>query len=71
MDRTKKLLLNIGGIAIVSMIGAILMMGFDMGGTRWLKFLLYLVFFASISSPAVFSSRFSCSSLFRRLSKRS
>jgi hypothetical protein len=71
MDRTKKLLLNIGSIAIVSIIGAIMMMGVDTDGTRWLKFLLYFGFFASISSPAVFSSSFSCSSVLRRISKRS
>ena len=70
MDRTKKIVLNTGGIAIVSIIGAILMMGIDMGGTGLLKFLLYVIFFASLSSPAVRSSGFSCSSLFRRLSKR-
>jgi hypothetical protein len=71
MDRTKKLLLNIVGIATISILGAILMMGLDTGGTRWLKFLLYAIFFASISSPAVFSSSYSCSALLRRTRKRS
>jgi len=47
------------------------MMGVDLGGTRWLKFILYVVFFASISSPAVFSSRYSCSGMLRGLRKRS
>ena len=71
MHNTKRLLINIGGILAVSIIGAILMMGVDPGGTRWLKFILYAIFFASISSPAVFSSRYSCSGMLRRLRKRS
>jgi len=71
MDNTKRLLINIGGILGFSIIGAILMMGVDLGGTRWLKFILYVIFFASISSPAVFSSRYSCSGMLRRLRKRS
>ena len=71
MNNTKKLLVNIGGILVVSIIGAILMIGVDLGGTRWLKFILYVVFFASISSPAIFSSRYSCSPMLRRLRKRS
>jgi hypothetical protein len=71
MDNTKRLLVNIGGILVVSIIGAILVNGVDPGGTRWLKFILYVVFFAFISSPAVFSSRYSCSTMLRRLRKRS
>jgi hypothetical protein len=71
MHNTKRPLINIGGILAVSIIGAILMMGVDLGGTRWLKFILYVIFFASISSPAVFSSRHSCSGMLRRLRKRS
>ena len=71
MDNTKRLLVNIGGILVVSIIGAMLMIGVDPGGTRWLKFILYVVFFASISSPAVFSSSYSCSAMLRRLRKRS
>jgi hypothetical protein len=71
MDKMKRLLINIGGILAVSIIGAILMTGVDLGGTRWLKFILYVIFFASISSPAVFSSRYSCSGMLRRLRKRS
>ena len=71
MDNTKRLFVNIGGILGVSIIGAILVNGVDSGGTRWLKFLLYVVFFASISSLTVFSSRYSCSTMLRRLRKRS
>jgi len=71
MNNRNRLLINIAGVFVVSIIGAILMMGLDLGGTRWLKFLLYVFFFASISSPAVFSSRYSCSVTLRRLRKRS
>lgn len=71
MYNTKKLLVNIAGVLAVSIIGAILMIGVDLGGTRWLKFVLYLFFFASITSPAVFSSHYSCSSMLRRLRRRS
>jgi hypothetical protein len=69
MDR-KKLLTNIGGILAVSFIGAILMMGVDVDGTRWLKFIVYVLLFASISSPALLSSRSSCSAMLRRLRKQ-
>jgi hypothetical protein len=61
MDNTKKLLINIGGVLVFSVIGALLVMAVDPGGTRWLKFILYLVFFASFSSLAVRSSSYSCS----------
>ncbi|MEK6299527.1 MAG: hypothetical protein AABO41_02300 [Acidobacteriota bacterium] len=71
MDNKKRLLKNAGGILAFAIIGAMLMMGVDLGGTRWLKFILYVVFCASISSPAVFSSRYSCSGMLRRLRKRS
>jgi hypothetical protein len=71
VDNRKRFLVNIAGILAFSIIGAILMMGVDLGGTRWLKFILYVLFFASISSPAIFSSHYSCSSMLRRLRKRS
>ena len=69
MDNTKRLLVNIARVLAVSIIGAILMMVVDPGGTRWLKFILYVFFFATIS-PAIFSSFPSCSSMLR-LRKRS
>ena len=71
MDNTKRKLVNIACTAAVSIIGAMLMMGLDGGGTRWLKFIVYVMFFASISSPAFFSSHLSCSAMFSRLRKRS
>lgn len=71
MDNKNRLLTNIVGVLLVSVFGAMLMIGLDPGGTRWLKFILYVIFFASISSPAIFSSRNSCSIVLRRLRKRS
>jgi hypothetical protein len=71
MDNTKKLLIKIGGVLFFSIIGALLVMAVDPGGTRWLKFILYLVFFASFSSLAVRSSSYSCSGMLRTLRKRS
>ncbi len=71
MDNTKRLVVNIVGILGASIIGAILTMGIDLGGTRWLKFILYVVFFGAISSPALISSRHSCSEMLRRLRNRS
>lgn len=69
MENRKRLFINIAGVLVISIIGALLTIGLDVGGTRWLKFLLYLAFFASISSSAVFSSRLSCSGMLRRLRK--
>ena len=71
MKNAKRFAVNVAGALLVTVIGAILMMGLDLGGTRWLKFILYVLFFASISSPAVFSSRYSCSLVMHRLRKRS
>jgi len=71
MKNAKRFAVNVAGVLLVSIIGAILMMGLDLGGPRWLKFILYVLFFVSISSPAVFSSRYSCSLVMRRLRKRS
>jgi len=69
VDKAKRLFINVTGILVFSIIGALLTMGLDLGGTRWLKFMLYVAFFASISSPAIFSSRLSCSGMLRRLRK--
>lgn len=65
MENRKKPV-TIAGVLTVSSIGAVMMMGVDLEGTRWLKFVLYLLFLASISIPAVFSSSFSYSSMLRR-----
>jgi hypothetical protein len=69
MYDTKHLTVTAAVVLAASIIGAILMMGVDLGGTRWLKFILYVLFFATISSPAVFSSQTRCSSMLRCLRK--
>jgi hypothetical protein len=69
MDNRKRPIINIAGVVVFSFIGAFLMIEFDDGGARWLKFILYVIFFASISSSALFSSRFSCSFLMGRSRK--
>ena len=69
VDNRKRVFINLAGILAFSIVGALLTTGLDLGGTRWLKFVLYLTFFASISSSAVFSSRLSCSAMLRRLRK--
>jgi len=70
MDSNKRLLIDTGGVLANSIIGAILMMGADPGGSRWLKVNPYVVFFASVSSPAAFSTSYGCSVMLR-LRKRS
>lgn len=67
-DKETFLLMVIAVLAI-SIAGAVLTMGVDLDGTRWLKFVVYLIFFASISSTGLFSSRFSCSFKATRLRK--
>jgi hypothetical protein len=71
MENRKRLLTNIACVFAFSVVGATIMMWFDDGGTRWLKFILYLFFFASISSPAIFSSNKACSLLMGRSRGRS
>jgi len=46
-------------ILVFSVLCTIVMMGLEPGGTRWLKFALYFLMFASISTSSLFSSRFS------------
>jgi hypothetical protein len=41
------------------------MLLFDGDGTRWLKFVLYVIFFASIFSPSLFVSSSRCGFLAR------
>lgn len=71
VNNAKNRMINIVIVLVVAVIGAILMLGLDLGGTRWLKFVLYVGFFLSISSPAFFSSSSSCHSMFSRLRRRS
>lgn len=71
VNNAKNRMINIIIALAVAVIGAILMMGFDLGGTRWLRFVAYIVFFLSISSSLLFSSSSSCRSMFSRLRRRS
>jgi type IV secretory pathway VirB2 component (pilin) len=64
-------LVNVAIVFAICFIGAMLMTGFDHGVTGLLKFFGYLIFFASISSPALFSSHHSFSAMLRRLRKQS
>lgn len=59
-NNKKKLVINVAWVLAFSIVGATLTMGFDLGGTRWLKFVLYMIFFASLSSSGLLSSRISC-----------
>jgi len=70
MTNPKKRLTNLAIVLAFSVIGALLMVGLDGGGARWIKFIGYLVFFASISSPSLLFPASSCS-LMSRLRKRS
>lgn len=69
MDKKGKLFTNAGDVLAFSVIGATLMMGVDLGGARWLTFILYVLFFGTIASPAVSSSRYSCSGMLRLRSR--
>lgn len=71
MNRSKNFIINVAVMLAVAFVGSFFMMAFDQGGTRWLKFVLYVGFFASLFSPFLFSSSSSCSLLFSRLRKRS
>jgi hypothetical protein len=71
VNNAKNRMINIVIALLVAVIGAILMLGLDLGGTRWLKFVLYMGFFLSISSPFLFSSSSSCRSMLSRLRRRS
>ena len=69
VNNAKYRMTNFAIALTVSVIGALLMMGIDLGGTRWLKFVLYVGFFLLIMSPLFFSSSLSCS-MFSRSRKR-
>ena len=64
VNNAKNRLINVGIAPAVAGPGAALMMGVDLGGTRWLKFVLYVFFSLSFSSP-LFPSSLSCSMLSR------
>jgi hypothetical protein len=58
-------------ILVISLLGSFLMLGVDKDGTVWLKFLLYVMFFLSITGPALFYSNKSCTAWLGRWRKRS
>jgi hypothetical protein len=55
---------------VFSVLGAFLMLGVDKGGTVWLKFFLYVIFFLSIAGPAFVYSNKSCTAWLGRFLKR-
>ncbi|HWN98131.1 MAG TPA: hypothetical protein VNS63_02570 [Blastocatellia bacterium] len=61
MVNSKKTLINLAIVLSISAVGAFLMTGLDFGGTRWIKFVGYSIFFASIVSPSVLFPSSSCS----------
>jgi hypothetical protein len=73
VNNLRKLLINVALILAASLVGSFFMMSLDQGGTPWLKFVLYVGFFASLMSPFLFSSSSSssCSFLLNRLRKQS
>lgn len=70
VNNAKYRMTNFAIALAVAVIGALLTMGVDLGGTRWLKFVLYVGFFLLILSPLFLSSSLSCS-MFSRSRKRS
>lgn len=50
----------------LALVGAVLMIIVDHGGTAWLKFALYAIFFCAIFLAAILSPVMSCRWSFRR-----
>lgn len=72
MTNPKKRLINLAIVLASSVVVALLMAGLDGGGTRWIKFVGYVILFASIISPSLlFPSSSSSCSIMSRLRKRS
>lgn len=69
MNNPKRFITKVVFVLSFSVIGALLMAGLD-DGTRWIKFVGYLIFFASIISPSVLFPTSSCS-IMSRLRRRS
>lgn len=70
MNTSKQLVGSFIAILVFSMLGAFLMLGVDKGGTVWLKFFLYVIFFLSITAPAFSYSNKSCAAWLGRFLKR-
>lgn len=70
MNASKQSIGSFITILVISMVGAFFMLSVDKGGTVWLKFFLYVMFFLSITAPALFYSNGSCTAWIGRLLKR-
>lgn len=70
MVNPNRFLVKLAIVAAASVVGALLMTGLDVGGMRWIKFIGYVILFASIFSPSVLFSDSSCS-FASRLRRRS
>lgn len=70
MKDPKQFLVNLAIVLAGSVVGALMMTGVDIGGTTWIKFIVYVIFFASILSPSILFSSSSCS-ITSRLRRRS
>jgi hypothetical protein len=70
MVNPTRFLIKLAIVIASSVVGALLMTGLDVGGTPWIKFIGYVIFFASIVSPSVLFSASSCS-FTSRLRRRS
>jgi hypothetical protein len=70
MINTNRFLIKLAIVLAASVVGGLLMTGLDAGGTRWIKFIGYVIFFASIISPSVLFPNSSCS-IMSRLRRRS
>jgi hypothetical protein len=70
MVNPNRFLVKLAIVIAFSVVGALLMTGLDVGGMRWIKFIGYVIFFASIVSPSVLfpNSRCSFTSRLRRRS---
>jgi hypothetical protein len=70
MRKSKQSIESLITLLIASILAALLMLGVDKGRTVWLKFFLYVMFFLSITMPAVFYSGASCTAWVGHLLKR-
>ncbi|MDQ2921737.1 MAG: hypothetical protein M3R52_09045 [Acidobacteriota bacterium] len=69
MNTSKESIGTFNIMLLISILGAFLML-VDKDGTVWLKFFLYVMFFLSITTPALFYSNKSCTAWLGRLRKR-
>jgi hypothetical protein len=60
MEISRRSRLRIGVAVALALVGAVLMILVDYGGTAWLKFALYAIFFSAVFLAAVLSPVKSC-----------